>query len=72
MNDLNVLRQGLDFLVDSDPGEVRDIAMALATELEEIRTVARVLLALKDGPRDVAYLAAKGPAWDALRQAVPA
>jgi len=41
--------------------------------IEEMRAVlkaARALLALKDGPRDEAYEAAKAGAWQALRDAV--
>lgn len=42
----------------------------LERENERLREAARHLLALKDGPRDAAYRAAKEPAWQALREAL--
>lgn len=36
----------------------------------DMERAARHLLALKDGPRDDAYRAAKEPAWQALRDAL--
>lgn len=44
--------------------------VVLLRRIAALDAAARHLLALKDGPRDDAYRAAKEPAWQALREAL--